>query len=190
MDLNDDWIRQFEEVDELYKDFYRDDLYYIDFNFVYVNQDNEITKIKQKPFIMSQPNCILREEFIQILKTHSCEDNIPYSLYSILRYNILLEPYEIKHYLTDTLENSNYLTLVKNIDTIHFEKTINMFQDLNDVTILFYEKSNKTNKANKTNVTNRQNNKNNDNNDNNVNNFTKRNNMRHLNGAKKKTIRK
>jgi len=168
MELNDDWIRQFEQVDELYKDFYRDDLDYIDFNFVYVNQYNEITKIKQKPFIMSHPNCILREEFIQILKTHSCEDNTHYSLYSILKYNILLEPYEIKHYLTDTLDNPNYLTIVKNIDTIHFEKTINMFQNLNDVTIVFYEKSKDYKKQH----------------------FTKRTNLCLHNGAKKKTIRK
>jgi hypothetical protein len=169
MDLNDDWIRQFEEVDELYKKFYRDDLYYINFNFLYVNRNNEITKIKQKQFIMSQPNRILREDFIKILKTHSFQDNTHYSLYSILRYNILLEPYEINHYLTDSLDNTNYLTTVKNIDTIHFEKTIDMFQDLNDVTIIFYEKFKQLKEQN---------------------NCTKRNKLAPLNGAKKKTIRK
>jgi hypothetical protein len=36
--------------------------------------------------------------------------------------------------------NSRFLTSVKHIDAIYFEKTINMFHDLNDVLVLFYEK--------------------------------------------------
>ena len=31
--------------------------------------------------------------------------------------------------------------VVKNIDAISFEKTIHMFQDLNDLILIFYEKS-------------------------------------------------
>ena len=89
---------------------------------------------------MSTPNCICREEIIEILIKSSLEDNRKYSLLSILKYNITLEPDEIKHYLSDY--SSNYLNIVKNIDTIYFEKTINMFHDLNDIIIIFYEKSN------------------------------------------------
>ena len=33
------------------------------------------------------------------------------------------------------------LTVIKNIDAIKFEKSINMLQDLNDIIFLFYEKS-------------------------------------------------
>jgi hypothetical protein len=51
-----------------------------------------------------------------------------------------LEPNEIKNYLLNG-ENNKYLSVIKNIDTITYEKTINMFQDLNDLIIIFYEKS-------------------------------------------------
>ena len=37
--------------------------------------------------------------------------------------------------------NPNYLTVIKNIDAIHYEKSISMFHDLNDLIIVFYEKS-------------------------------------------------
>ena len=33
-----------------------------------------------------------------------------------------------------------FLSIIKNIDDIFFNQTINMFQDLNDVILLFYEK--------------------------------------------------
>jgi hypothetical protein len=145
--LNDDWIKKFDEVDDLYKDFYKDDIYYVDFKIVYVNRENEIEKIKQTPFLMSTPNCINREEIIEILKKSAMEDNRKYSLLSILRYNILLEPDQIKYYLLDSIE-TNYLNVIKNIDTIYFDKTINMLQDINDVILIFYEKSDELKKIN------------------------------------------
>jgi hypothetical protein len=139
--LNDDWLNKFEEIDELYKDFYKDDVYYTDVKIVYVNRNNEIEKINQSPFLMSNPNCVSREEILQILKKSSFEADRKYSLLSILKYNILLEPDEIKQYLTDSI-NTNYLNIIKNIDAVYFEKTINMFQDLNELILIFYEKSN------------------------------------------------
>lgn len=138
--LNDDWIHCFDKTDELYKDFYKDDIYYVDVTILYVNRNNEIEKIKNSPFLMSKPNCISREEVIEILKKYSLEDDRKYFLLSILKYNITLEPDEIKDYLKDC--TYHYLNIVKNIDAIYFEKTIHMFQDLNDITFIFYEKSN------------------------------------------------
>ena len=45
-ELNDDWINNFEKTDKLYQDFYKDDLYYVNLKFVYLNRENEIEKIK------------------------------------------------------------------------------------------------------------------------------------------------
>ena len=139
--LDDEWIQQFDKVDELDKDFYKDDVYYINIKVVYISRQNEIEKIKEFPFLMSKPNCIYREEILEILKKSSLEDERKYSLLSILKYNILLEPDEVKQYLYNSFER-NYLNVIKNIDTIYFEKTINMFQDLNNIILIFYEKSN------------------------------------------------
>ena len=43
--------------------------------------------------------------------------------------------------LTDYL--NNFMEPIKNIDTIKLEKTICMFQDLNDLLFIFYEKDEK-----------------------------------------------
>ena len=66
-----------------------------------------------------------------------------YSLLSVIKYNITLNPEEITPFLKTKFfdyYNEDFFTTLKNIDTIYFEKTINMFQDLNTLFIIFYEK--------------------------------------------------
>jgi hypothetical protein len=144
-ELNDDWIHNFEKTDKLYQDFYKDKLYYTNINFVYVNRDNTIEKIKQESFLMSEPNYISREEIIGLLKSNSIENDKRYTLLSILKYNITLDVEEIRGFL-DALDvseyNEQFLTPIKHIDSITFENSINMFHDLNDLILIFYEKSN------------------------------------------------
>ena len=51
-----------------------------------------------------------------------------------------MEPDDVKNYLLNK-ENQDYLSVIKNIDAINFEKSITMFHDLNDLILIFYEKS-------------------------------------------------
>ena len=146
-ELNDDWIRNFEKIDTLYQDFYTDDVYYINLQFIYVNRSNEIEKIKTEIFLMSTKNYITREEILQILKRGTSISDKRYSLLSILKYNILLEPEDIKHFFTSK-EERNFMISVNNIDAITFDKTISVLQDLNELIIIYYEKSNELKKKN------------------------------------------
>ena len=152
-ELNDEWINNFEKTDKLYQDFYKDDLYYVNLKFIYVNRENEIEKMNQESFLMSSPNYISREEIIQILKGSAIDNNKRYSLLSILKYNILLDADDIKNFLLHSDKERNYLNIVKNIDAISFEKSISMFQDLNDLIFIFYEKSEELKKIDPNNVT-------------------------------------
>jgi hypothetical protein len=102
---------------------------------------------------MSIPNYISREEILQILKRCTIDNDKNYSLLSIIKYNITLEADDIKNFLLNTYEEVKFLNIVKNIDAITFEKTINMFQDLNDLIFIFYEKSNELKKVNPNNLT-------------------------------------
>jgi hypothetical protein len=145
--LNDDWIQHFEKTDKLYQDFYRDDLCYINLKIIYVNKSSEIEKIKHESFLMSSPNYISREEMIGILKKNTIDNKRKYTLMSILKYVVNLEPDEIKYFLNNT-DNYPFLKVIKNIDAITFEKSINMFQDLNDLILVFFEKNMETKSAN------------------------------------------
>lgn len=142
IELNDEWIKNFEDTDKLYQEFYKDDLWYVNLKFLYVNRENEIELIKTETFLMTKPNYISREEILQILKRYSVVNDRGYSLLSILKYNITLEPENIKQFLYSNECDFKFLNIVKNIDAITFERTINMFQGLNDLVFVFYEKSN------------------------------------------------
>lgn len=150
--LDDDWINNFENTDKLYKDFYKDDLYYVNLRVIYINRDNEIEKLKQESLLMSKPNHITREEILEILKKNSIDNDKRYSLLSILKFNIILEPYDVNLYLNNKT-TQEYLSVIKNIDGVVFEKSINMFHDLNDLILIFYEKSLEIKKPNTDNKT-------------------------------------
>jgi hypothetical protein len=154
--LDEEWINEFDKTDKLFQDFYLDDIYYTEIHFVYINTSNDIEKIKEDNFLLSTPNYISREEIIGLLKRNTIVNNKKYSLLSILKCNITLKPQEIKNFLkssnlTDYL--NNFLVPIKNFDDITFEKTINMFQDLNDLLFIFYEKSDEELKRSANNMT-------------------------------------
>ena len=142
--LDDEWIHNFEKSDQLYKDFYTDDVYYTNLHLIYINKNSEIEKIKEEKFIMKVPNLITKEEIIGILKRNSFNNTRQYFLLSLLKININLVPSDISYFLKDNNYlkfADSFLTPNKNIDDIIFKKTINMFQDLNDILIVFYEKT-------------------------------------------------
>jgi hypothetical protein len=151
-ELNDEWINIFEKTDKLYQEFYKDDIYYINLQIIYVNRKNEIDKIKQESYLLSCINYVSREEILGILKRNSINNDKRYSLLSLLKYNITLEPDDIIGFLRSETEYS-FLTSIKNIDAIKLEKSINMFHDLNDVILIFYEKSNELKESNPNNIT-------------------------------------
>lgn len=146
--LDESWIHNFEKIDKPYEEYYKDNIYYVTINIIYVNKENNIEKINQEVFLMQKPNLISREEIIGIIKRNSTiNDNISnkYSFLSMVKYNFILNPEDVNTFLKSTeidYYNNSYFTILKHIDNIVFEKTINMFQDLNTLIIIFYEKDN------------------------------------------------
>jgi len=173
--LDDSWINDFEINDKPYDDFYKDNILTININVLYVNKENNIEKVTEEVFFMQNPNIISREEIIGIIKKNTILNGYDYSLLSIIKYNIVLNPEEVTAFLkTKTFHyyNDIFFTTLKHIDAIYFEKTINMFQDLNSLFIIFYEKD-KNNHATSS-----------------IRNTTKKIYLRRINSKNKKTIRR
>lgn len=170
-ELDDIWLKKFEELDKDYSDLYDDDNFYINIHFIYVNQFNNIEKMKYEQFFMSKPNYIERDEIIGLIQRNYIINNVKYILLSILKYNINLYPENIKNFLQShdiSSYSETFFTPIKNIDTIKLDKTINMFQDLNNIFFIFYEKDNVNNKSKGLLYNNSNNNSNNSNYTNNV----------------------
>lgn len=139
-ELDDHWIKEFEKEDKEYADLYNNDIFFTNLHFIYVNKDNNIENITEQKFIMSTPNFIHRDELVGLIKRNFIRNDIRYVLLSILKYNFHLSAKNIGNYLKWDENEEDYLTTIKNIDTIKFEKTIHLFQDLNDLYFIFYEK--------------------------------------------------
>ena len=130
---------KFKQEDKLYAEFYKDDNYYIDIHYIYVNRNSDIVKIRREPFILTKPNTICRDELIGILKHNSSDDSVQYSILSILKYNFTLDVEDMTNFLKDC-SSDDFLATITNIDDVHIDKTISMFQDLNNLIFVFYEK--------------------------------------------------
>ena len=140
MDLDIKWIEEFESLDENYKTFYSEDVKCINFNYVYINKDDEVEQIKKEFLMLKEPNYISREELVGILKKNCKAHSKSYTVLSILKYNIDIDPEEITHLLKTSQDDNKFLKSLTNIDAIPLEKTISMFQDLNEIIVIFYEK--------------------------------------------------
>ena len=101
---------------------------------------------------MTTPNYILREEILGILKKNAIQNNKRYTLLSVLKYNITLEPEDLTT-SPKINQHDKYLSLIKNIDAVSFEKSIHMFHDLNELILVFYEKSHELKETDPNNIT-------------------------------------
>lgn len=138
-DLDTKWIEEFEVLDDNYKEFYAEDVTYIKFHYIYVNSVNNIEKIKEETVLLRMPNYISREEIIGLLKKNCKLADKSYTVLSILKYNIDIDPTNINYYLKNDIDSNTFLKSITNIDAIPLEKTITMFQDLNNIIFIFYE---------------------------------------------------
>jgi hypothetical protein len=148
MDLDESWINEFEKTDKLFCKFYKEDNYYVDVQYIYINKENEIETTQKETLMFQSPNVITREELISLLKKNMTYNNKQYNLLTLLNYNIDVNPEEINAFLNSkntSYYNDRFLKKLNSVDTIFFDKTINMYQDLNNLFIIFYENSdNKT----------------------------------------------
>ena len=140
--LDDEWIQNFEAQDLLYKDFYKENVNYINIRFLYVNNEKSmITHLNNETFFLKRPNIITKEEIFQLIKLNvTTVNNKKYKLSEILKYNFALDVEDVKNYLQD-ITRANYISKVNYIDDVIFEKTISMFQDLNEIIFIFTETS-------------------------------------------------
>ena len=139
--IDTSWIDEFEKEEKEYLNYYNENITYLKICFIYVNIDSEIYKIKEEKFNLSKDNCLQKSELIKLINDNIILDNVKYSLLLLLKYNILLDPTELKSFLKNKQKNYDYyLTSVTNIEDIIFEKTITMFHDINTLFIVFYKK--------------------------------------------------
>jgi hypothetical protein len=131
--LDSSWISNFEAIDSSYNMFYKDDVEFIHVNYVYLSNNNEIERVKCENIILPVKNMLTYDVLVSMVNDH--KEKI-YKLAFMLKYNFSIEPEDVKFMKEHSLQN-NYLVEIDRIDNICYERTINMFQDLNELTLFF-----------------------------------------------------
>jgi len=162
-EIDTDWVDEYNRIERNYNDFYNEKVNTIRVFFMYINNDNIVINIKKETVDLNVTSILSREQLLSLIKENQ-NDGVKYRLFSLLRYNINLEPDEIEMFAspstsTSTSEaaqrtskagtgpyESRFLTNIEDINDIHFNDTIGIFQDLNAVYILFKEKKHNVNR--------------------------------------------
>ena len=146
--LDEDWISEFETIDTSYNKFYKEGVDFVCVTFVYINKDNQIEHIKREKIILRPQNVLPYNVLMDLINTY--KDGFSYKFDFLIKYNLAADPSDVKHLIKETF-HENYIHESNKIDNVNFENTITMFQDLNELFLLFRDKDQiKENAHNKT----------------------------------------
>ena len=134
-------------------------------SFIYINKLNEIEDVSRENYKLNTINFISKEELTNILKNYIYSNSKKiksYTITSILQYNVtIFSEEEINSFLstdsshlsTDSSHLStdfHFLKIIKQINDIHWEPSLSIFKELNELFIIFYENIEIKNCNNKT----------------------------------------
>jgi hypothetical protein len=150
-ELDTSWLQEFQKIDKNGISYYKpENLLFTKVHYIYVNGNQEITNLCEDKYLFKRPNVLLKEDLIGLIKRNSVVNCKKYTLLSILKYNINIEPHNLKNFFSSKKADHSksngdtFLQSIKNIDDIFFDKSISMFHDLNDLIIIFLDKNTKS----------------------------------------------
>lgn len=141
--LDTSWIEEFKKAESVYNEFYKEPVTSINVYLMYVNKELELEHIHRDKCFLNENGLLKREIIMSFIKRYQVLFSINYKLLSLLKYNINLEPNDIKDFTAEELNLSNkrFIHSEKYLEDIHFEESIHMFQDLNALFFIFYEET-------------------------------------------------
>jgi hypothetical protein len=143
--MDNEWIDEFTNKEKEYQIFYKNNINYIRIFVLYVNKNKCLDKVKEKTLHLQSANILTKNELRETINMYRKSEKVPYKLISILKHNIDIEPDDIARSLRENYEY-DYTYALNTLETINFNKSINMFEDLTSVFLLFCETDNITNK--------------------------------------------
>ena len=166
--IDESWVNEFKEEENEYNDFYKEKVDNITLFFLYVNKEKELENISKEPYLLEDENgLITKDQLVTIIKkrqekhlndtinnnsnsntNNHLKNNIKkYKLISLYRYNPCLDSEDVNSFIerndndnNNLNENDNFFFPEKYLNDIVFDDTITIFQDLNSLFFIYYEK--------------------------------------------------
>lgn len=115
----------------------------LNISYIYVSATKSIERIKKQKIKLQTPTLLSKEELLTIIQRNRIINQEKYKLLSITLYNLDINQDELNEYMQDyediTYDNK-FLTTFSHITDICIKNTLNMFDDLNTLYIIYYKK--------------------------------------------------
>ena len=149
-EIDNNWVDAYKKAEDNYNEFYNEKVHTVKVFFMYINNEKTVVNMRQEMLTLTTESILKREQLIALIKEKQILNNVKYKLFSLVKYNIDLQPDEINdftsisdsHTISDspTEYETRFLMPEKYINDIYFTDTISIFQDLNALYIIFKEK--------------------------------------------------
>ena len=91
-DIDDSWIKEFKEREDIYNDFYKEETSTIKLYFLYVNTSNTLESVKSDSLILEEKGIVTKDQLVSIIKRNQRINNIRNRHLSLIKNNIDQEP--------------------------------------------------------------------------------------------------
>lgn len=146
--MDTSWINEYEEHEEKYGKFYKEENETCEIKFIYLNEDNEIMFVTSEQIIL-EDNKLKNGDFLQLVERKREKYKERFRIFDILIYNITVDSDDLIRFKERALYK-NYLKQKDIFEEITVEPTITMFQELNEVIVLLKRKASTFSSQNKT----------------------------------------
>ena len=140
MELDNEWIENYEKEEIVYNDFYKDDVKYVKLYFLLINKNLILDNIYEENFLLEEKNILKKNQLVSLINKYKENKNI--KLISLLKYNINIDSDNVVDYLNQETKTNMFMDSISSIDDINFDQTISMFEDLNSLFFVFVESNN------------------------------------------------
>jgi len=134
----EEWLMKYLKEEELFNKFYKEKIKNIKLYFFYIDKHREIIKVFKNNLDISN-NILQKGELINIVNKNRKILNKKFILTQILKYNFNIKNNDINKFLINN-ENFTFLKKINELDDIYWEDTIPLFQSLNSLYFIFFEK--------------------------------------------------
>ena len=129
-DIDDSWIEEFKNLEKDYDDFYKDTPSHVNLCIFFVDRNNELDYVKQENIRLDKNSTVTKHTMVGIINKNKQKN---YSLQSILKYNLTVEPSEVNSIIADRTRYTNEFLSDVGITDIVIKDTIHIFHDINTI---------------------------------------------------------
>jgi hypothetical protein len=139
-ELDDSWIKEIEEDEKIYNQFYTSSPNYVNLYIIYLDNTNHIIHIKSTSTSLNK-NVFSKNKLIYYISKYSRFHKRRYECFDIVKYNIDVNSKEIEDLMYKTPENQ-YLTQVNKTNDIYWKNSVEILHSINSLYIFYKPLSN------------------------------------------------